>query len=352
MAIESNKFTLAATGDILLHDRLYKKAKTNDGKYDFTEQLSEAKQLFKKDHLTIVNQESIMAGEELGGVSSFPHFNSPIEIGYALKDLNVDIVNMANNHVMDKGEEGILKAIENWETLGIPYTGAYKSQEDKDTLRIFHKNGLKVCFLSYTNSMGTKKRPNGKEYLVGAFKDMGVKWIRRLVNRIKKTKLADVVVLSIHFGKEYQMLPTASQVETVNSLADTGVDIIIGHHPHVLQPPAFVTNSKGIESFVAYSLGNFFSGQQGIYRQIGAYLTVDIEKDPNDPCSLVKITNPTMELTYVDSCDKKDYKLHLLRDIVKEKSIIKTHVAEFNSQEIYDKIKSHMRTYIPDLNVR
>src|SRR5699024_12255102 len=129
MAEQSRKFTLGATGDILMNDRIDNKAKTKDGCYDFSEMLAEAKPLFKKDHLTIVNQESIMDGKELG-ISSFPHFNSPVEIGETLKDMNVDIVNMANNHVMDKGEKGILAAIKNWEKLNMPYVGAYKSEED------------------------------------------------------------------------------------------------------------------------------------------------------------------------------------------------------------------------------
>lgn len=342
------KVTIGATGDILLHSRVYKKAQQDDGTYDFTEMLAEAKRLFKKEHLIIVNQESIIAGEELG-ISSFPHFNSPIEIGYTLKDLNVDIVNMANNHVMDKGEEGVLKAIENWEKIGIPYVGAYKSDEDRHTLRIFHRNGLKVCFLAFTKSLGTGKRPKDKEYLAGKFSDYGVKWTRRLINKIKGEGLADVVVLSMHYGIEYAMFPTSYQLETSSSLADTGADIIIGHHPHVLQPPAYLVNSKGEETFVAYSLGNFFSGQKGIYRQIGAYMTVDIEKPEGS--QMAKITNPKFTLTYVDAGDKKDYKLHLLKDIVSKQKTIKTDVGEFDSQEVYDRMRSHVRHYIPDLDI-
>lgn len=345
-----SKFTLAATGDILLHRRVYNKAKTNASGYDFTEMFSNVKPLFKKDHLTIVNQESIIAGEEMG-LSDFPHFNSPIEIGHTLKDLHVDIANLANNHIMDKGEEGILKSIENWDKIGIPYVGAYKSEEDQSTMRVFHKNGLKVCFLSYAQSLGTVKRPQGKEYLANLYKDFGVKWVRRLIDRIRKENIADIIVLSIHFGKEYQMLPTASQQEIASNLSDAGADVIIGHHPHVLQPPAYLVNSKGQETFVAYSLGNFFSGQFGIYRQIGAHMTIDIEKEPSNKKSLVKFSKPKMKLTYVDSTDKKDYKLYLLEDVVRERSILKTHVGDFDSKEIYDRMINHMTTYIPDLDI-
>jgi len=350
----NRKVTIGATGDILLHKRLFNKAKTEDGNYDFTEMLAEAKPLFKEDHLIIVNQESIIGGKELG-LSDFPHFNSPVEIGYTLKDMNVDIVNIANNHTLDHGEKGILQSIKNWEKIGIPYVGAYKSREDQETLRIFHKNGLRVCFLSYTKSTGGKKTPKGKDYLLNIYGKTryagyrGVAGVRRLINRIRKEDLADVIVLSIHFGKEYQMLPTSYQLETAGNLSDAGADVIIGHHPHVLQPPGFLVNSKGETTFVAYSLGNFFSGQKGIYRQIGAYMTIDVEKP--DESSLLKIDSPKMHLTYVDAGEKKDYKLHLLKDVVERQETIITDVGEFNSREVYDRMINHLREYIPDLDV-
>lgn len=350
------KFTLGATGDILLHSRVYQKAKTEDGTYDFTEMLSEAKNLFAEDHLIIVNQESIIGGKELG-LSGFPHFNSPIEIGYTLKELNVDIVNIANNHTLDHGEKGILKSIENWEKIGLPYVGAYKSRKDQETLRIFHKNGIRVCFLSYTHSTGGKKVPKGKEYLINRYGPTtfagykGVAGVRRLINRIKRDDLADVIVLSIHFGKEYQMLPTASQLEAASNLSDAGADVIIGHHPHVLQPPAFITNSKGEETFVAYSLGNFFSGQKGLYRQIGGYMTVDIEFPKAGSGTMTHVHNPTLTLTFVDSTDKEDYKLYRLKDVVENQRVIKTNIGEFDSEEVYERMINHMRKWIPDLKI-
>ena len=254
-------------------------------------------------------------------------------------------------HVFDHGEEGVLKSIENWEKIGLPYVGAYKSVEDQETLRIFHKNGLKICFLSYTMSSGLGKRPKNKTFLLNEYKDISPKWLREIINRIRWNFLADVIVVSIHFGKEYHMLPTSSQLEIANDIADVGADIIIGHHPHVLQPPAFLTDSRGREVFVAYSLGNFFSGQIGLYRQIGAYMTIDVEKRIQSEGSLLKISNPTFKLTFVDSTDKKDYKLRLLKDVVKEQDIIKTNVGEFNSKEVYDRMINHMKKWIPDLDI-
>ncbi|MBU9712953.1 CapA family protein [Evansella tamaricis] len=349
MTDKTNKITLAATGDILLHDRLYKKAKIKNGLgYDFSELLKEAEPLFKIGDLTIVNQESIIGGEELG-LSNYPRFNSPIEIGYKLKEFGVDIVNLANNHVLDRGEVGLLKSIKNWNEIGLPYVGAYCSKEDQETVRIFHKNGLRVCFLSYTKRMAGVKIPHNKAYLVDSFEDASVGKVKKRIEQIKSLDVTDVIVLSVHFGKEYHMLPTSDQIEISNTLSDAGADIILGHHPHVLQPPNYIWNSRGKETFVIYSLGNFFSGQKGINRQIGAFFTIDIEKASMD--SQIKIGNPTIKLTYVDSCDKKTYKIHLLEDVVKGQEKIITHVGEFRSQDVYDKMINHMRKWIPDLNI-
>lgn len=355
MSDSHGKITLGATGDILLHKRVYNKAKTADGSFDFTDMFSNVKHLFDKEHLIVVNQESIIGGKELG-LSCFPHFNSPVEIGYTLKDMNVDLVNIANNHTMDYGEKGLLKSIENWEKIGLPYVGAYKSKEDQETLRIIHKNGLRICFLSYTGVNFGEKVPNNKGYLLNRYGKTtfsgfrGAPGIRRLITRIKQRDLADVFVLSLHYGKEYHMLPTARQQEIAIDLADAGADILLGHHPHVLQPLNFLINSKGEKSFVAYSLGNFLSGQQGIFRQIGGYMTIDIEKPVNG--QLFNISNPTFRLTYVDSGDERDFKIYLLKDLADKQKTINTHVGKFDARIIHEKMVAHMKKWIPDLNIK
>src|SRR5699024_7032718 len=118
---------------------------------------------------TVANLESIIAGNEIG-LSSFPKFNSPVEIGYTLKEMGVNIVTIANNHVLDKGEKGLLKSIENLENIGLEYDGAYKSFEDRNRLRIIEKNGLRICFISYTKGTNGIKIPDGKPYLVNSLK--------------------------------------------------------------------------------------------------------------------------------------------------------------------------------------
>ncbi|MEZ2457750.1 CapA family protein [Salinicoccus roseus] len=346
----TNKITLVATGDILLHTRLCRKAKRKIRPgYNFDSLLSEARPYLEQGDLTIVNQESIIGGEELG-ISNYPKFNSPMEIGYTLKKFGVDMVTLANNHIMDKGEKGVLKSIENWEKIGLDYVGAYKSAEDQERLRIVEKNGLKVCFLSYTRKMPAVKLPKGKTYMVDHYERMNVRKIEKQIRKIKADKTADVVILSLHFGKEYQMRPTTDQREISASMSDAGADIIIGHHPHVLQPPEFILNSRGKETLAMYSLGNFFSGQKGLYRQIGAIMTVDIEK-PSDDDRVLKVNQPNLKLTFTDSTDKKNYKLYILEDIVKEREYIKTDHGDFESKQVYDDVKKRLGQFIPDMTI-
>ncbi|MBM7095818.1 CapA family protein [Bacillus sp. H-16] len=346
---KSRKITLCATGDILLHKRLFKKAKRILGGYDFNPQLEQAKPLFDQGDITIVNQESIIAGESIG-LSSFPKFNSPIEIGSTLKDYGVDMVNIANNHVLDRGEEGLLKSIENLDELGLSYVGAYKSVSDQDDLRVINKNGLRVCFLSYTRGTNNIKVPDDKSFMVDKFVPAKLKKIKDKVKSIRNNDIADVIVVSLHFGKEYHLNPSAEQKEVSADLSDAGADIILGHHPHVLQPFEYILNSRGKRTFAAYSLGNFFTGQEGLYRQIGGFLSIDVEK-PSKNSTMLKIDKPKLKLTFVDSTDNRDFKLSLFEDIVNNRQVIKTDMGEFNSHEVYEELKTRLSQWVPDMDI-
>ncbi|WP_018930746.1 CapA family protein [Gracilibacillus lacisalsi] len=346
----TGKFTLGATGDVLLHTRVYRTAKKKFG-YDFNEKLAVAKPLFQETDFNIVNLESIIAGKEIG-LSSFPKFNSPVELGYILKDYGTNIVNIANNHVLDRGEEGLLKSIENLKAMGLPYVGAHESREDQENLRLFDINGLKVCFLSYTRGVGVEQQKivNKKPHLANTYHPMRLKATKDLIKDIRNKGIADVIIVSLHFGREYHLDPTSEQQEVSIDFSDAGADVIIGHHPHVLQPPAYILNSRGKETFAAYSLGNFYTGQFGLYRQIGAFMSIDIEK--NDPEStMLKIDRPKMTLTFVDSTDQKDFKMHLLRDIVKEREHIITDMGVFKSEEVYQNVIKHLKKNIPDMDI-
>ncbi|SFM27196.1 poly-gamma-glutamate synthesis protein (capsule biosynthesis protein) [Gracilibacillus orientalis] len=344
---QTRSFRLGATGDILLHLRLIEKAKQENDQFNFTPQMENVRDLFNETDLNIVNQESIIGGEKIG-YSDFPKFNSPAEISDTLKEFGVDMVTIANNHTLDKGEEGIYESIKNWEKSNLPYVGAYKSEEDFNTLRVIHKNGLRIGFVSITKRMAGVKVPQGKPWIIDSFDNANVVKICKRLRKIKTRKLVDVLIVSCHFGKEYHFIPTADQQEISKSIADAGADVILGHHPHVLQPMEYLFDSRGWDTFVAYSLGNFFSGQKGVFRQIGGFLNIGIEKpDDNSP---IKFTDPTFTLTFTDMYD--GFKMHKLSEYMAENKTIKTHMGEFSSEEAFEKMKSVVTKWMPELKVK
>src|SRR5690554_4409338 len=263
--------TIAAVDDILIHESLNKDA-YRDGVYDFKPMFENVKPYLQQADIAFANQETMLGGVELG-LSGYPRFNSPLEVGDALVDAGIDVVSIANNHTLDVGEQAILNAIDYYDSTGTVYTGAYKSFEDQETIRTIERNNIVFSFLAYTYGTNGIPVPTGKEYLVNLIEE------ERMVEEIKKAKeISDVVVLSLHFGNEYELFPNARQKELAEMFTDAGANIILGHHPHVLQPMERVITENGNEAFVAYSLGNFISGQVGIEREIGGILQLEIIK--------------------------------------------------------------------------
>src|SRR5699024_6454694 len=228
------EITLSALGDVLIHDRVYDVAETKDG-YDFLPMTDHVKSYMGDATITFANQEAVIGGEKVG-LSSYPSFNSPYEIGDALKEDGVDIVSMANNHTLDRGEEAIQSAISHWEEIDMMYTGAYKNNKDASRIRVIETDeGMDVAFIAYTYGTNGIDVPQGKEYLVNY---IDKKQIKKDIKEARDE--ADVVVLSLHFGIEYERMPNNEQKELMQFAADEGVDITLGHHPHVLQPVEWV----------------------------------------------------------------------------------------------------------------
>jgi poly-gamma-glutamate capsule biosynthesis protein CapA/YwtB (metallophosphatase superfamily) len=318
--------SLSAIGDVLIHDRVYNPAHIGNGKYNFVPHLKQVKPYIGEADITVANQESMIGGTEIG-LSSYPSFNSPHEVGDVLKNSGVDIVTLANNHTLDRGEDAIQSAIAHWNKIGMHYTGSYVSSEDQMKIRTIEKKGIIFSFLAYTYGTNGIKIPDGKQYLVNLIDE----------NKIKKDistakGISDVVVVSLHFGKEYQRLPNEEQVQLANQLAQTGADIIIGHHPHVLQPMEWIKRDDGRRTLVAYSLGNFFSGQTEDYKDIGGIMKIKVEKIVKNDETIITLKEPSFIPTFVDS---KYYVTPLAKIKGKE--------------SIYKEIRSHMRKWMPEL---
>ncbi|WP_335868966.1 CapA family protein [Bacillus sp. 2205SS5-2] len=321
----STNATIGAIGDILIHDRVYDGAKTSSG-YDFRPMLENVKEHLQKPDFLIANQESMPGGVELG-LSSYPSFNSPHEIIDALQDAGVDMVTNANNHSLDRGEKALNSAIDYYEKVNMPYTGAFKSPEDQQTIRKFNVNGISFAVLSYTYGTNGIPVPAGKDYMVNLIDEQ--KMIQD-IQRVKKEAEVDLVILGIHWGLEYQLLPTDFQQNLAHSLTDVGADIIFGHHPHVLQPIETRKTADGRDAVIVYSLGNFISGQTGDYKDIGGILSLTVEKNITQEGTTITYPDIEFQSTFVAKDPTYFYKMYSL-DQAKQLGLTYHTVAEINT---------------------
>ncbi|GAF11813.1 hypothetical protein JCM19045_950 [Bacillus sp. JCM 19045] len=220
----SKTATISTIGDILIHDRVYDDARTNDG-FDFVPMLEDVAPYLEAADVTIANQETMIGGEELG-LSGYPAFNSPFEVGDALKASGVDVVTLANNHTLDRGPQVIMNALDHWDKLDMVYTGSFRDQEDADELRIVESNGIAIAILSYTYGTNGIPIPDGRDYLVNlAIPQLMEKQIKEADEK------ADAVLVALHAGDEYVDYPNDQQREWVQLAADSGATAVIGHHP-------------------------------------------------------------------------------------------------------------------------
>ena len=269
---KEKRMSLVAVGDVLIHGALYYEADKmngvlNDNLYDFNYMFTEVKPFLENYDLKYCNQETIIGGKNLG-VSHYPRFNSPDEIGDALMNLGFNVVSLANNHTLDKGEEGILYSVDYWKNKNVVFSGQSSSHEERNNIKVYEQNGIKYAFLAYTDMTNGLAIPEGKDYLVHVYSDEKAKSdIESIKDKV------DVIIVSMHWGEEYTHTPTYVQKKEAQYLSSLGVDLIIGSHPHVIMPVDYIG-----DTLVIYSLGNFVSGQAplGLAKTIGLMVGMDI----------------------------------------------------------------------------
>ncbi|WP_214878375.1 CapA family protein [Exiguobacterium sp. ERU653] len=319
--------SLYAIGDVLLHDSVYNAARVDDG-YDFDSAFEQISPILSRADISIANQESMIGGSEIG-LSSYPAFNSPYEIGDALKRAGIDLVTTANNHTLDRGVRAIENSIGYWNEIGMPYTGSFLSAEDKANIRTLTANDISFSFLAYTYGTNgvVPKQPYHVNYID----------LAQMQPEIEKAEQStDMTVVSLHFGTEYEPLPNEGQTELAQALADLGVDIIIGHHPHVLQPPAMLEGVNGNQTFVVYSLGNFLSGQQGDDRNTGGIIGIDVVKTIEDISVTFELKNPMFYPTFARKSIGGPYEVVPL---------------EVARPKLISPISNHMSQWLPQLKI-
>lgn len=293
--------SLIMVGDALIHNSVYNDAKTSDGGYDFRPMLSEIKPIVEDYDLAYYNQETILGGTELG-LSNYPRFNSPQEVGDAFLDAGFNLVSVASNHTMDKGEEGVLSSLNYWNSKDAYVAGSYTSFEERDEPVIKEVNGITYSFLAYTMWNNGLTTPTGKEYLNNEYSDELAKAdIERVRDQV------DVVIVAMHWGTEYSLGVSEKQKEVASYLASLGVDIIIGAHPHVVEPIEFID-----DTMVIYSLGNLISDQEGVERLTGLMAAVTIKKVVENDVTTITLENPKADLVYTDSSmsGKRNFKVY------------------------------------------
>lgn len=281
----SNRVSMITAGDALIHSSVYQDAYISGDSYDFTKMLPSIKNLVKDYDLKYYNQETIIGGKDLG-VSTYPCFNSPDEIADAMLDAGFNIVSLSNNHTLDRGERAILYSTEQyWPTKEVMVAGSYNSFENRNKIQVREINGIKYTLLSYTTSTNGIPVPSGKDYLVNRYDP---EQVRKDIEAVRP--YTDVIMVAMHWGEEYTATPVYSQKQIAQYLSDLGVNVIIGTHPHVIEPIEFIG-----DTLVIYSLGNFISAQIGIDRLVGAMVSYDIVKNEDNS---IKIENVKAHLIY------------------------------------------------------
>lgn len=271
--------TVAAVGDVLPHTPIIDSVRDpKTGSYDFGSVLAPIAPYLAGADYTVANLETSLAGPQ-AGYSGYPRLNSPTELAFALRSAGVDLAATANNHSLDMGWEGITGTLDRLDSAGLAHVGTYRSMQERRTPFIADIRGIQVAFLDYTAGLNGLTPPQEHEGHAVNTLDADVVIEDAMTAR---TWGADVVIVILHYGDEYEREPSQEQVDISREiLSRGGVDVIIGSHPHVVQPIAHVVEYaswKVTNKYIAYSLGNFVSAQRWRYSDSGLVAYVHIEK--------------------------------------------------------------------------
>jgi hypothetical protein len=282
-AFRTDSVTVSAVGDIMAHDTQIASAwNAKRKRYDFGPVFTYVIDLLSRADITLGNLETTLPGRpEM--YSGYPSFGAPDALASALKDAGFDLLNTANNHCCDKGRLGIVRTLDVLDSLGLMRLGTYRDEAEhlKNRFLMIERGGIRLAFLGYTYDVNGNCIPPGT-----------------VVNTIDRARMAadigfarsqnpDFIIVLMHFGTEYQLQPDSSQIQTVDFLFGEGADVVLGGHPHVLQPYElkFRPDRFGMQKprLVIYSLGNFISSQRKPYRDGGIIFDFTLKKttDPS-----------------------------------------------------------------------
>lgn len=338
---EVTSLSMIMVGDALIHSSIYNDAqeKTNYNGYDFASMLTYIKDIVSNYDLAYYNQETILGGDEIG-LSDYPTFNSPYEFGDAMLDAGFNMVSLATNHTIDRGQEAVENSCAYWKQHEdeVLYAGSYCSEEERNEVKVKEMNDITYSMLSYTYGTNGIPVPEGKEYMVNVWPtDLAIndpdsddeyqaykEQVKKDIDAVRDK--VDVLMVAMHWGVEYTHTPTAYQEDMANYLASLGVDIIIGSHPHVVQPVTWID-----DTLVIYSLGNFISAQDtemDYAKMVGLMPSLTITKRTKGDDVDIEISDVKNDLIFTYYSGWRNFK-----------------VVPFASSDIYDYMSDASRLY-------
>lgn len=279
---------LTVAGDVMSH-----MPQTNDayveetGEYDYTPMLRYAKPWVEAADLAVANLETTFSGGP--NYSGYPAFNTPDALGYALKDAGFDLLSTTNNHTLDRRFSGVERTLDVLDEIGLAHVGTYRTQEEREEnsgIVVMDCGGISIAFLAYTYGTNGIPAPEGKEWCINLYNTDYTTNMVTLDTELIEADMAaaralgcDLIAVIMHWGIEYRLTPNSYQQELADTLIDLGADLVLGGHPHVLEPYEFKTTEAGNIGFVCYSLGNFISSQTYEYTDTTVLLNLDLKKD-------------------------------------------------------------------------
>lgn len=275
--------TIVMVGDMLMHTAVNDSGKQEDGSYNYDHLFANVQKEIQEADLALVNQEVIISGRE-AGLKGYPRFNSAYELGDSLVRAGFDVILHATNHAMDMGKDGLLRCVEFWETTypEVNVVGIYDAEETAAEICIREVEGIRIAILNYTYGTNGIALPGDMPYAVDMWDEDAIKADIALAK-----EQADFIIVCPHWGTEYVFEETKKQQKWAQFLADEGVDLCIGTHPHVIEPVKWVTGRDGNEMLVYYSIGNFINATSGTAsgvsaRMLGAMAQVRITMEEGE----------------------------------------------------------------------
>lgn len=271
---QNSKVSIIAVGDNLIHNTLIDAGKQENGNLDYNSFYESIKPYVENADLACINQETMLGGKEFE-YSGYPMFNTPWEVGEAAIHAGFDVFTCATNHSMDVGYAGIAKEVEFFSKHPeVTHVGTYTSEEDYNTITYITKNDIKFAILNYTYGTNGIPIPKDKPYIINMLTE---KKVKKDITEARKN--ADVVIAFPHWGTENSHSVSEQQEKYVKIFSELGVDIVIGTHPHVLQPVEWYTNAEtGKKMLVYYSIGNFISHQTNLNQMCGGMAEITVER--------------------------------------------------------------------------